>query len=1104
MAQNRKLTEIDTIPFQGGMDTYHDPAVLPSGSYSLIQNIRQKHPGFKQRPGYIKAHTTADSTNSVVSMFQFKKGSVDETHFYAQMSDGDVLEASVNPPTSEELMTLDVAPSTTWSEGDTITGVTSGKTCVIVCNVSSTSYYIKDRSGTFTSGEVLTNGTVTADQGDGYPSFSSGVFGTEVFSGTASSKPATWTILNDLLIYSNGVDQHQICAGTTAKIKGFVVYNHTEKLPDYPTDHGIDYTDEINSSVNQNNAILDSLGTTYTTVGDDDEVTVSSSGSTLTGIGTEFLSQLTVGQPIVIEGYAASTIIGTNVPSDGDQLVIDTKTYTWKTALTPTEGEVLIGGSLAVALDNLKLAINRTDPDAHDGINYKIAAAHSTVGATTNSDTTQKILALNSGTSGNSIATTIPGGGSGNYSFTGLTLSGGVNSESNIIDSITDNTTATTKTALSGTHTASTLSINHDCIIIQAEVMPNRINWTLPYPNGNSSVLSLSYWTATGWKNLTVTDGSALSGKTLGQNGSTTWTQTTDHIEKFLFGRNAFSVKVAFTAALDSQVEVSGCTYGSGFTSLQDVWDGDLVDAIEAQVYSVATSTAKKYAPLNVGTVSSQTTGSVGLLATPAKKENKNPYSVYGTTSIDISALTPSDVVFFSTADPIVGFYIDVGSTPNTTASTRINSVGYSTSEDSGVEISNFTDGSNGIAQSGFVSFMRQPGIKPFAFNSTGYQAYWYYFTVDKTLSDDISISIQVIPYYDINNYGAGLCGCGWKGKMAYAFDKDPSYLYIVNPSNIQSISSTNTYVWEVGDGRNNKIVNMKHFYNELVVFQEEKGSLGGCVTLMQGSDVEDMGKINISNYYGTMNANSVEVIEPSLGGHNIYFLSKKGIMVSTGKEIQFAENFDMVKNYFDPTDSDCIRNGYEHNMYLNYDSAFNIIKIGLTTGSATQNNVFLVYDLTTRTFMCDTYANNFSCEYECDALYGNAPIVRLAGGQANGFIYILNNGLNDITTAINAQTTLELNKNGKVIRDCSMIIRSKTQSSGSIIITPYYNGVIQSSLAKTRLLTAEKTGERIRRHRMPLNFKDQNVSINISHNTLSESMCLLDYGVDLEEYITQ
>jgi hypothetical protein len=73
-----------------------------------------------------------------------------------------------------ELMTLDVAPAgAAWTKDDTITGATSGKTCVVVEMISSLTYLVKNRSGAFTLGEVLSNGTSSADQGVANPVFAS-------------------------------------------------------------------------------------------------------------------------------------------------------------------------------------------------------------------------------------------------------------------------------------------------------------------------------------------------------------------------------------------------------------------------------------------------------------------------------------------------------------------------------------------------------------------------------------------------------------------------------------------------------------------------------------------------------------------------------------------------------------------------------------------------------------------------------------------------------------------------------------------------------------------------------------------------------------------
>lgn len=76
--------------------------------------------------------------------------------------------------TTEELMILDVAPASTWANGATITGATSHKTCIIVENLTPTRYTVMSRSGTFTVGEILSDGLITADQGASYPIFISG------------------------------------------------------------------------------------------------------------------------------------------------------------------------------------------------------------------------------------------------------------------------------------------------------------------------------------------------------------------------------------------------------------------------------------------------------------------------------------------------------------------------------------------------------------------------------------------------------------------------------------------------------------------------------------------------------------------------------------------------------------------------------------------------------------------------------------------------------------------------------------------------------------------------------------------------------------------
>jgi hypothetical protein len=87
----------------------------------------------------------------------------------------------------------------------------------------------------------------------------------------------------------------------------------------------------------------------------------------------------------------------------------------------PVAGEVLIGGSAAVALDNIKSAVNLT---AGAGTAYSTnTSIHPNVTAGSNTNTTQAFSANSTGTAGNGIATTET---SSHLSFGAATLTGGL------------------------------------------------------------------------------------------------------------------------------------------------------------------------------------------------------------------------------------------------------------------------------------------------------------------------------------------------------------------------------------------------------------------------------------------------------------------------------------------------------------------------------------------------------------------------------------------------------------------------------------------------------------------------------------------------------
>lgn len=106
-----------------------------------------------------------------------------------------------------------------------------------------------------------------------------------------------------------------------------------------------------------------------------------------TGTPRPFSGNARAGTPVVsvkaVKTLTQNANIGTagiltsnnTTPTAGDTVTIGAKTYTFRTALTPTEGEVLIAGSADAALLNLIRAINHTGTPNTD---YKCSAVHPT------------------------------------------------------------------------------------------------------------------------------------------------------------------------------------------------------------------------------------------------------------------------------------------------------------------------------------------------------------------------------------------------------------------------------------------------------------------------------------------------------------------------------------------------------------------------------------------------------------------------------------------------------------------------------------------------------------------------------------------------------
>jgi hypothetical protein len=798
----QKKLETKAIPFRGGLNTYLETALLEPGEYSMVQNFRQMHPGLKKRPGQIKLHTTADGTNRVMSLYQLSKGKIAEKHFYAQMSDGDVLEATAGPPT-----------------------VTTG------------------------------------------------VFGAEVHNGTASGIiPASWSNFNDTLLYSNGSDQHQIYYGQNGRVLKFIVYKGSGAIPDFPI-LGQDFTDQINDGLSTTVAVLDSLDT---------------------------------------------------------------------------------------------------------------------------------------------IA-------------------------------------------------------NYHCAFICVPVPINKLTWTVAAENGTASVSILNYrkndntWAAC----ASFADNTSADSKSMSASGTMTCTKPTDSIPTYMFGAYGYWYQWGLSSgALDSEVEVSAVTFESDWNSIENLWDGVLVDGIEAQLY-VAASTK---------------------------------YQTFSTSSIDLNAMATADYLYIAFSDPQQAVYLDAGDVPSTTANNTVDGFDYWNGT-AWATIGSFTDHSVGVTQAGFIII---PNIaagleQPLSFNNTQYYAYWYRLSVNKALSTTVNIGIMGIPKYSISDFGQkGICNAVWRNRAVYVFDQNPNFINIAAEGNPQVLNGDDYDIKKAGDGRSNKIVCMKPFFNELMVFQEEKGVEGGTISLFDGYSPDTFGSVRLSSRYGTMNSQSVDVVDGfNFGekdkefGLTAFILSRYGVLYTDGKLVRHVPNFEKIRNYFDPTNASSIRAGYESHMWLKYDSAFNILRIGLVTGSGTVCNTFLTYDLTDLSWGVDSYTQELSAYTECESASGTAPVIQVGGGVDDGQVYLLNSGTNDVTTAIDSYVTIEFDNGGNDLTMDELMVRMKSQASGTITVTPYINAIAKTAFTFDQ--TAEITNQTIRRHKKSLGLEGQHISLKIQHNTASESCYLED-----------
>jgi len=468
------------------------------------------------------------------------------------------------------------------------------------------------------------------------------------------------------------------------------------------------------------------------------------------------------------------------------------------------------------------------------------------------------------------------------------------------------------------------------------------------------------------------------------------------------------------------------------------------------------------------------------------------------------------DFMYFNFTQRIEGLYWEVledrvNSTPSGTVKVEFwNGTAWT-------QVSNIEDGTSNFLKSGFVTWDRQSDATKRQFGTSRFFSFWYRLSVDSQISSARG-GLFVLPYYDINDLGKlGRVNTTWNLRSVYSFDFFPSFIYMSAVTEPMVLNGDDFALFQVGDGRSNAVIAADKLEDKLLVWQEEKGVAGGTLTSFQGNTPTNITKTIISKEFGAVNSKAVVVVEGVERGSNFFsstqtqfsafafFISREGIMATDGLTVTRIS--DKIQNFFDKTKSEVITRGQESRHYISFDSVYNVLRVGLVSGSgATVPNIFLVYDLRDKEWMTDTPAQALSFITDIEAASGDVPVLSVGGGAATGKTYLLNNSDDDVSTPVDADVIMELGLNGLAFRIRDEILIAKAQTVGNITRTIARNTNSSFIHGQALSMVVDAANDvMVRRRLTDVNVEGNHLSVRWRNNNLSEKMYLLKYNLRTE-----
>jgi hypothetical protein len=855
-------------------------------------------------------------------------------------------------------------------------------------------------------------------------------FGDSVYSDTNfTALPASWSSVKDTMIFSQGSGQHQAYVGTDQEIKSvfYKIGTQTARV----LEEGIDYTEECrdpDTSYVTGSIVLDIGATKCLYVCS--QTPAESLKFDFGTVGTNPLEDLT--------GYS-ETDSGSDITVTSTQISFDTMQRVANSWVSKDFGAGFFGdfefdfeaevtaSSGADAYAGI-FNIGNTDGTVQDMITA--GAGHVVEAYYDGADFTVNLYDIGTTNSDSMVLSTtsvMP-----QYYFTinrtSTTLTLYIYSDSgrtSLVDTLTVTCQSTTwryLIPLASRDSAGTTTITGYVKNLQYQ---------------GTQAVGVSSFRVGGWNSLTVTDGT--TGAT--QDGTVSWTQDASEVPTYMFGQSGYWYKVVLATGVSVSFTIAELTYGADFTDLADVWDGTPVYAIECQV-----------------------------------EQADGTYQTYASSSVTIGALAIGDYIYWATTDPCWAIYVGVGATPNETATTSLSAVeGYVHSTGAGADwtaVTSAEDGTNGLANSGIISWQQSTSWTPVAFNDSNKHLYWWRMKFDKAISDDAIISIEYFPFFDISKLGrTGNVSCAWKDRGVYTFKKFSRDLYVSASGKLNSLSGPDSAILTPGDGRHHPVVAAKKFHNELMVFQEEIGTVGGTITIFEGYNPASFGRYVLSSRLGTFHQKSVDVVEGNLVTTRrdfvsqtvAFFLSHEGVFMTDGQTIQLISSD--IQNYFDTDRDECIRRGYEKYMFLKYDGQKKVLRLGLVSGSsATSCNIYPVYDIASGEWYFDEYPSGMKLTdfTELEAGSGDIHVLQYAS-SGTGRAYRANSGYQDDidgdnATYVNAGFRMEFNNGGNQISIDEVVLRGTSNNKFTMTKKIYENNVLDSDETETNVMSSEDT----------------------------------------------